>query len=224
MQHWPGDPAPPVADRGSQRDQRHRALVDAARALATEHGADGFTVDRVAAPGRGVAAHRLQPLRRPRPAAGRRVRADPRRGRPPTSSRASTASTGAAARRGRTTASRSTPCARRPAASTCRLPSSRSTTCSVRRTPPTNAPTRSRAPPSTTSAAGCASASATARRRSTRSTSSSTLALLTSGIATLARHWLAAHPDLAADVGPTPARTGTGCSTGSCALRSGHAG
>jgi AcrR family transcriptional regulator len=41
-------PAPPVADPGSQRDRRHRALVDAARALATEHGADGFTVDRVA--------------------------------------------------------------------------------------------------------------------------------------------------------------------------------
>ncbi|RYB94179.1 TetR/AcrR family transcriptional regulator [Nocardioides oleivorans] len=35
-------------DPGTQRDQRHRAIVDAARSLATEHGAHGFTVDRVA--------------------------------------------------------------------------------------------------------------------------------------------------------------------------------
>lgn len=41
-------PDPSVAEPRSQREQRHRALVDAARALATEHGADGFTVDRVA--------------------------------------------------------------------------------------------------------------------------------------------------------------------------------
>ena len=41
--------APPsTAVAGSQREQRHRALVDAARALATEHGADGFTVEAVA--------------------------------------------------------------------------------------------------------------------------------------------------------------------------------
>jgi TetR/AcrR family transcriptional regulator of autoinduction and epiphytic fitness len=33
---------------GTQRDQRHRAIVDAARSLATDHGAHGFTVDRVA--------------------------------------------------------------------------------------------------------------------------------------------------------------------------------
>ncbi|WP_217630283.1 TetR/AcrR family transcriptional regulator [Nocardioides exalbidus] len=37
-----------ATDPGTQRDQRHRAIVDAARALATEHGAHGFTVDRVA--------------------------------------------------------------------------------------------------------------------------------------------------------------------------------
>ncbi|NYE36202.1 AcrR family transcriptional regulator [Nocardioides cavernae] len=35
--------------RRASRDERHRALVDAARALASEHGAHGFTVDRVAA-------------------------------------------------------------------------------------------------------------------------------------------------------------------------------
>lgn len=35
--------------RTAHREQRHRALVDAARALATEHGAGGFTVERVAA-------------------------------------------------------------------------------------------------------------------------------------------------------------------------------
>ncbi len=38
----------PVDQHLPLREQRHRALVDAARALATEHGADGFTVDRVA--------------------------------------------------------------------------------------------------------------------------------------------------------------------------------
>lgn len=38
----------PVDQHVPLREQRHRALVDAARALATEHGADGFTVDRVA--------------------------------------------------------------------------------------------------------------------------------------------------------------------------------
>lgn len=41
---------PPARDgRRASRDERHRALVDAARALATEHGPHGFTVDRVAA-------------------------------------------------------------------------------------------------------------------------------------------------------------------------------
>lgn len=40
----------PLTDRRrASRDERHRALVDAARALATEHGAHGFTIDRVAA-------------------------------------------------------------------------------------------------------------------------------------------------------------------------------
>lgn len=34
--------------RTRQRGQRHAAIVDAARALATEHGAAGFTVDQVA--------------------------------------------------------------------------------------------------------------------------------------------------------------------------------
>ena len=38
----------PVDQHVPLREQRHRALVDAARALATEHGAAGFTVDRVA--------------------------------------------------------------------------------------------------------------------------------------------------------------------------------
>ena len=38
----------PVDQHVPLREQRHRALVDAARALATETGADGFTVDRVA--------------------------------------------------------------------------------------------------------------------------------------------------------------------------------
>lgn len=33
----------------STREQRRRAILDAARTLATEHGADGFTVDQVAA-------------------------------------------------------------------------------------------------------------------------------------------------------------------------------
>ncbi|WP_210651115.1 TetR/AcrR family transcriptional regulator [Nocardioides sp. SYSU D00065] len=38
------------ADDGrGARDQRHRAIVDAARTLASERGADGFTVDQVAA-------------------------------------------------------------------------------------------------------------------------------------------------------------------------------
>jgi AcrR family transcriptional regulator len=40
----PADAVPP-----SQRERRRRALVDAARTLASEHGATGFTVDRVAA-------------------------------------------------------------------------------------------------------------------------------------------------------------------------------
>lgn len=40
----------PVGDMRSQlRDQRHVAIVEAARTLATEHGADGFTVEGVAA-------------------------------------------------------------------------------------------------------------------------------------------------------------------------------
>jgi AcrR family transcriptional regulator len=34
--------------RSRRRGRRHVAIVDAARALATEHGADGFTVDEVA--------------------------------------------------------------------------------------------------------------------------------------------------------------------------------
>lgn len=39
----------PAADRRSRlRDQRHGAIVEAARTLATEHGADGFTVEGVA--------------------------------------------------------------------------------------------------------------------------------------------------------------------------------
>ena len=41
--------APSPADRRTHlRGQRHVAIVDAARALATEHGADGFTVEGVA--------------------------------------------------------------------------------------------------------------------------------------------------------------------------------
>lgn len=40
----------PAGDRRrSSREERHRALVEAARALAVEHGAHGFTIDRVAA-------------------------------------------------------------------------------------------------------------------------------------------------------------------------------
>ena len=35
--------------RGALREQRHRAILDAARALAAEHGADGFTIGQVAA-------------------------------------------------------------------------------------------------------------------------------------------------------------------------------
>ena len=35
--------------RAALREQRHRAILDAARTLAAEHGADGFTIDRVAA-------------------------------------------------------------------------------------------------------------------------------------------------------------------------------
>ena len=38
--------SPPTS--GTQREERRRALVDAARALATEHGPDGFTVESVA--------------------------------------------------------------------------------------------------------------------------------------------------------------------------------
>lgn len=34
--------------RGVLRERRHRAILDAARTLATEHGPDGFTIDRVA--------------------------------------------------------------------------------------------------------------------------------------------------------------------------------
>lgn len=34
--------------RVARRDQRHAAILEAARALTAEHGADGFTVDRVA--------------------------------------------------------------------------------------------------------------------------------------------------------------------------------
>ena len=39
---------PCVDGRTGSRERRHRALVDAARSLATEHGAAGFTVDQVA--------------------------------------------------------------------------------------------------------------------------------------------------------------------------------
>ena len=35
--------------RGALREQRRAAIIDAARGLAAEHGADGFTIDRVAA-------------------------------------------------------------------------------------------------------------------------------------------------------------------------------
>ncbi|KRE94320.1 hypothetical protein ASG76_13170 [Nocardioides sp. Soil774] len=42
-------PDPTDAVPRKQRERRHRALVDAARTLATEHGATGFTVDQVAA-------------------------------------------------------------------------------------------------------------------------------------------------------------------------------
>ena len=41
--------SPPVDGRSALREERRRAILDAARALATEHGADGFTVDQVAA-------------------------------------------------------------------------------------------------------------------------------------------------------------------------------
>ena len=42
--------ATPATDgRSALRERRHRALVDAARALATAHGAHGFTIDQVAA-------------------------------------------------------------------------------------------------------------------------------------------------------------------------------
>jgi TetR/AcrR family transcriptional regulator, regulator of autoinduction and epiphytic fitness len=41
-------PHPTDAVPRPQRERRHRALVDATRALATEHGANGFTVDQVA--------------------------------------------------------------------------------------------------------------------------------------------------------------------------------
>ena len=34
--------------RGALREQRHRAILDAARTLAAEHGADGFTIGQVA--------------------------------------------------------------------------------------------------------------------------------------------------------------------------------
>jgi TetR/AcrR family transcriptional regulator of autoinduction and epiphytic fitness len=34
--------------RGALREQRRAAIIDAARGLAAEHGADGFTIDRVA--------------------------------------------------------------------------------------------------------------------------------------------------------------------------------
>lgn len=37
-----------MTSTATQRDQRHRAILDAARVLATDHGAHGFTVDRVA--------------------------------------------------------------------------------------------------------------------------------------------------------------------------------
>ena len=37
-----------TAETGTPRDRRRRAIVDAARALTTEHGPAGFTVDRVA--------------------------------------------------------------------------------------------------------------------------------------------------------------------------------
>jgi len=38
----------PTDGRSALRAQRRRAILDAARALATEHGADGFTVEQVA--------------------------------------------------------------------------------------------------------------------------------------------------------------------------------
>ena len=39
----------PAGDRRTRlRDERHAAIIDAARALATDHGADGFTVEGVA--------------------------------------------------------------------------------------------------------------------------------------------------------------------------------
>ncbi|GIM63266.1 TetR/AcrR family transcriptional regulator [uncultured Nocardioides sp.] len=40
---------PPADGRSALREERRRAILDAARALATEHGADGFTVEQVAA-------------------------------------------------------------------------------------------------------------------------------------------------------------------------------
>ncbi|NPC41895.1 TetR/AcrR family transcriptional regulator [Nocardioides sp. zg-1230] len=40
---------PPTDGRSALREERRRAILDAARALATEHGADGFTVEQVAA-------------------------------------------------------------------------------------------------------------------------------------------------------------------------------
>ena len=39
---------PPVDGRSALRAERRRAILDAARALATEHGPDGFTVEQVA--------------------------------------------------------------------------------------------------------------------------------------------------------------------------------
>lgn len=41
--------SPSAGGRGALREQRHAAILDAARTLAAEHGADGFTIDRVAA-------------------------------------------------------------------------------------------------------------------------------------------------------------------------------
>jgi AcrR family transcriptional regulator len=40
---------PPVDGRSALRAERRRAILDAARTLATEHGPDGFTVEQVAA-------------------------------------------------------------------------------------------------------------------------------------------------------------------------------
>ena len=39
---------PPTDGRSALREERRRAILEAARTLATEHGADGFTVEQVA--------------------------------------------------------------------------------------------------------------------------------------------------------------------------------